>query len=1266
MSTAALRDLAALLNNLAARPQGKERDDELKELWRRYSSALAAVSDEEEATSPASVGGPAGGDVEDAVDIAGRDAAAAPLPPSLSRQDRMDEWTYAPRPGAYVVQAGRAPRRRASSDDSVSASSSGSANDDAPPAGLDGAAAMAEQGLGRALMAGADGTILVEANLVREEDVTGTLLVEAKPIRRRRQMVITGLVSLAGLAIIVGLSVGLTANRPQPTSAPTTESPTLSPTSQVQGDFRPTLPPYTLDSLRNASSPQYAAYKWATEVDELPWAEAPGNESLRLERMNQRFALATLFLATGGRTSWKNGTGWLNKSTHECSWFGSGCPGYVHENGSFVLQDWRLDSLDLASNDLQQSLPREIGILSSIKALNLEKNVLAGVPPAELGALTLLRALHLNDNLFSGAIPSEIGALAKLYGAFLSRNGFVRSIPTQIGLLTSLTSLEVSDNVLRGTIPAEIGSLLNLYEFGASRNFLSGTVPSVLGKLAKLTSLDLGGNKLEGLPATIGSLAKLIHLDLSSNQLTNLPSAITQLVSLLSLDVSSNFLTSLPSRVGDMARLVTLKLSSNKLTEIPTSIGRLPWLSALDISWNFVSSLPSQLGNVSNLQKLDMSYNTLGGSIPTELGWLSRLTYLDMICGSGRRDDALCHSGEPVGPIPTELGQLTQLVHLDFSVSQINSTVPTQLGLLASLQELFLIKNALTGPIPTELGALSALTDLQLGLNELNATIPEQLGLLSRLQRLEMGYNKVTGPIPTELGQLTALNILDLSNNQLNSTLPTQLGRLTRLGYVSLSVNMLTGNIPTEMGQLSNIIHISLYENRLAGTVPVEVCQLHSNNPEVSIDVDCRELKCDCCPITCARDGRCLNELKALEQCGMMIQGGESCADCLNSNIPDFALPGQRCSALEAYACDGASSCASCAPCVAGTVAFLNCMTAGDCDPITCPGSPPVASPPAPAPSAPACRDEVDFFVQCVRNEGNVDSCSACLNETLRTPSNNTSTCSDRESYFCNAVGACPSCGQCSAEFAVWMTCLDGDWCEINCPGSAPSAPTAPAPSAPPSPPEPCADEVLAINECVVESDGYYLSCTECVKANLQLPPNHMCSDIEPSVCTAVGACPSCGPCAAAFAVWASCLNEGVCDPFNCPGSAPSAPTTPSPPAPPSSSSTPDCDGEESAFNQCFIESQSDALGCVNCYNINFLGNITTCSDLESGACSAISACPICGPCSGELATLASCRDQDLCEPFNCTGSTPGARSGPAPSPPAARDPSPTLKRRGT
>ena len=64
---------------------------------------------------------------------------------------------------------------------------------------------------------------------------------------------------------------------------------------------------------------------------------------------------------------------------------------------------------------------------------------------------------------------------------------------------------------------------------------------------------------------------------------------------------------------------------------------------------------------------------------------------------------------------------------------------------------LYLHGNDLTGPIPSELGDLSALTNLWLKDNMLSGEIPRELGDLPSLERVRISGNDFTGCIPAGL-----------------------------------------------------------------------------------------------------------------------------------------------------------------------------------------------------------------------------------------------------------------------------------------------------------------------------------------------------------------------------------------------------------------------------------------------------------------------------------------------------------------------------------
>ena len=64
------------------------------------------------------------------------------------------------------------------------------------------------------------------------------------------------------------------------------------------------------------------------------------------------------------------------------------------------------------------------------------------------------------------------------------------------------------------------------------------------------------------------------------------------------------------------------------------------------------------------------------------------------------------------GIIPTEIGNLGSLTYLELSDNGLSGAIPTEIGNLTKLTYLYLATNRLSGIIPTEIGNLTKLTDL--------------------------------------------------------------------------------------------------------------------------------------------------------------------------------------------------------------------------------------------------------------------------------------------------------------------------------------------------------------------------------------------------------------------------------------------------------------------------------------------------------------------------------------------------------------------------
>jgi len=79
------------------------------------------------------------------------------------------------------------------------------------------------------------------------------------------------------------------------------------------------------------------------------------------------------------------------------------------------------------------------------------------------------------------------------------------------------------------------------------------------------------------------------------------------------------------------------------------------------------------------------------------------------------------------GEIPSKIGNLTNLTYLQLGLNQLSGEIPPVIGQLTNLKYLSLDGNQLTGEIPSEIGNLTNLTYLQLGLNQLSGEIPPEV-----------------------------------------------------------------------------------------------------------------------------------------------------------------------------------------------------------------------------------------------------------------------------------------------------------------------------------------------------------------------------------------------------------------------------------------------------------------------------------------------------------------------------------------------------------
>ncbi|KAJ1700917.1 hypothetical protein LUZ63_000696 [Rhynchospora breviuscula] len=102
--------------------------------------------------------------------------------------------------------------------------------------------------------------------------------------------------------------------------------------------------------------------------------------------------------------------------------------------------------------------------------------------------------LDLSSNELVGSIPKEIGQMSWLITLNLSNNYLTGAIPNSISKLRQLLSLDLSHNSLTGQIPRELTKLTSLEAFSVAYNNLSGPTLDAKAQFATFDNRSYEGN----------------------------------------------------------------------------------------------------------------------------------------------------------------------------------------------------------------------------------------------------------------------------------------------------------------------------------------------------------------------------------------------------------------------------------------------------------------------------------------------------------------------------------------------------------------------------------------------------------------------------------------------------------------------------------------------------------------------------------------------------------------------------------------------------
>ncbi|KAL5738650.1 hypothetical protein ACOSP7_031411 [Xanthoceras sorbifolium] len=407
-----------------------------------------------------------------------------------------------------------------------------------------------------------------------------------------------------------------------------------------------------------------------------------------------------------------------------------------------------LEILDLSHNHLSGKIPEHlVEGCTSLRFLILSNNSLQGQIFSSNFNLTNLLRLQLDDNNFTGNIPSSLSKASNLEGFYLSDNNIAGRVPSWLGNMSSLEDIVMPNNHLEGPIPSEFCQLKNLKVLDLEANNISGSLPSCLSS-SLIEQVHLSKNRLEGqLKGYFFNSSFLLTLDLSYNQLHgSIPTWIGGISKLIFLILSNNnLLGEVPTQLCQLNQLRLVDLSHNNLSgHIPPCLDK----TSLHENGNIVEDFDSTYVHKNGISYLKLAQSiqirrkeTI--EFTTNIWRKETIEFTTNIW----RKETIEFTTKTIS-YSYQGKVLTYMSGIDLSCNKLTGSIPQQIGNLTRIRALNLSHNNLTGPIPLTFSKLKQIESLDLSYNNLIGNIPRQLVELNALGTFSVAHNNLSGKIP--------------------------------------------------------------------------------------------------------------------------------------------------------------------------------------------------------------------------------------------------------------------------------------------------------------------------------------------------------------------------------------------------------------------------------------------------------------------------------------------------------------------------------------